>query len=109
LIREKISKLKTSLSAYQTPASIVHLSYSSERLNQAYQAGLSELASATSGSAVFCRSVPEIPSAIARMMETLVSQYVLDVQLPKGTSGKVAVAVTARGRDIPHRTHYVIR
>jgi hypothetical protein len=109
LIREKISRLRHSLTAYQTAVNIVHLSYSSERLNQAYQVGLTEIASSTGGSAVFCHSVAEIPGTIARMLEAISSQYVVHVALPPGISGKVGLSISARGRQLPHRSHFSLR
>ena len=49
LIRERISRVTTSLSRFQTPISIVHLRYSRDRLDEAYQNGLLQMAQLTGG------------------------------------------------------------
>ena len=56
LIREKIQKLSDSLAASETPLFFVHLNYFSDRINEAYQRGLLQLAEETGGIGAFCRS-----------------------------------------------------
>ncbi len=47
LVREKIRKLEVTLAPLQAPLFVVHLDYRSDRLNEAYQAGLKQLAATT--------------------------------------------------------------
>jgi hypothetical protein len=82
LIREKISRTDDSLTAFQTPVFIVHIAYSAERLNEAYQTGLLQLATTTGGTAAFCRSSAEIPPAVAGSVSQILSQFLVHVQLP---------------------------
>ena len=56
LVQEKISKLQAALAGRQAPLFIVHLRYFTDRLNEAYQNGLKQLAEVTGGTAAFCRS-----------------------------------------------------
>jgi hypothetical protein len=109
LVREKISKLTDRLAGYQAPVFIVHLSYSSERLNEAYQGGLLQLATATGGTAVFCRSVAEIPGAIERTVGSIQSMYQLIVQLPQKRPKAVTLVVDAGGRQVSYRSRFLLR
>lgn len=109
LIREKISKLTDKLSGYQAPIFIVHLSYSSERLNEAYQGGLLQIATATGGTATFCRSVAEIPGAIERAIASIQSLYQAIVQLPAKRPKAVTLVVEAGGRAISYRARFLLR
>ena len=65
LIQDKISKLAEDLSYLEAPLFIVHLNYRGDTLNESYQNGLLTLADATGGKGQVCRSVGEIPDAIA--------------------------------------------
>jgi hypothetical protein len=55
LVQDKISKVAAVLAQRQAPLFVVHLRYRSDRLGEAYQSGLKQLAEVTGGSAVFCR------------------------------------------------------
>jgi hypothetical protein len=109
LVREKISKLTDRLAGYQAPIFIVHLSYSSERLNEAYQGGLLQIATATGGTAIFCRSLAEIPGAIERTVASIQSMYQLIVRLPPRRPKAVTVVVDAAGRQISYRSRFLLR
>jgi hypothetical protein len=106
LIRERISKLETGLISRQTPVFIVHLAYRGERLNEAYQAGLMRLASATGGTSIFCRSQAEIPDAIARALDRISSHYSIEVSLPDGTPQAVDVLLESPGHALNHRSRF---
>jgi hypothetical protein len=93
----------------QTPLFVVHLKYSNERLNEAYQSGLLEVANATGGSAVFCRSNAEIPQAIASTVAAIAGQYQLTVQLPPNIPKTVSVNLTSSVAPLSHRTLYVLK
>jgi hypothetical protein len=106
LIRQRISQLEKSLSRTQTPVFIVHLNYRSDRLNEAYQTGLLSLATATGGSAEFCRSLAEIPVALSKTLETISSHHSLEIQLPGKTSEAPAIELLANGRTLRYRSRF---
>lgn len=109
LVREKISKIKEALMGFQAPVSIVHLRYSSERLSEAYQSGLIELATVTGGSAVFCRSSAEIPEAISKTLDTIAAQYQVSVQLPPETPKTFNVNLASGDWPLSYRSLFVLR
>ncbi len=109
LVREKVAKLETSLTSYQTPIYIVHLAYRTDRLNEAYQSGLLQLAGATGGSAIFCRSRPEIAPAITSVGASIGSQYMIDLQLPEKVSKNIQIEFQSEGRVLNYRTRFIVR
>jgi hypothetical protein len=109
LIREKISRIDDSLAAFQTPVFIVHIAYSAQRLNEAYQTGLLQLATSTGGAASFCRSSADIPSAIAGAVSQIVAQYRVDVQLPPKAPKSVNVSLSSGDRALTYRTRFTLR
>ena len=102
LVREKIFKLQNSAQAAETPLFIAHLDYRSDRLNEAYQSGLMELATTTGGLAVFCRSVPEIPEAVKKLIRTIASHWSLKVEVP-GAAKMIQVEASNSGRLLRSR------
>lgn len=109
LIQEKISKLSASLSSRMTPLFIVHLQYSSEQLNEAYQNGLKQLAEVTGGSSNFCQSSEEIPAAIHRILALILSQYSVTLALPERAGKSVQVEIQAGdNRALNYRTRFVL-
>jgi hypothetical protein len=111
LIRERITRLSTSLSAFQTPVFIVHLrpSASASRLDEAYQTGLVQLATATGGEARLCRSSAEIPDAIAQTLDKIAAQYRVHVQLPPKARKPVVVNLQSGNRQLTYRKSFVVR
>jgi Mg-chelatase subunit ChlD len=109
LIRERISRIGTSLGRFQTPVFIVHLKHSRERLDEAYQNGLLQLAKLTGGTATFCRSAAEIPTAIAETARTVARQYRVHVQLPSKASRSVSVSLTSGDRQLDYRARFGLR
>jgi hypothetical protein len=109
LVREKISKIKQSLLGYQSPVFVVHLRYASERLNEAYQSGLLDLATVTGGAAIFCRSSAEIPQSIARMLADIASQYQVTVQLPAKVPRMLNLTMSSEERSLLYRSLFVMR
>jgi len=95
LVKEKIHQLTAQVSRRQSPLFIVHLNHRTDRLNEAYQTGLLELAAATGGSAEFCRSVAEIPAAIGKVFESILSHRAVDVEIRLGKMRQVALEVAA--------------
>jgi hypothetical protein len=109
LIRERTAKLIAALEQTQTPVHILHLAYSSERLNEAYQSGLMQLAAATGGSAYFSRAQSELPEAIARAFAAVQSQYSVVLQLPSTAPRSVDIALGYENAPLNYRSHFVVR
>jgi hypothetical protein len=106
LVREKVSKLETALTALQTPVFIVHLDYRSQGLNEAYQAGLLRLAGVTGGASYFCRSQTEIPDAIDKAFHAILSQYTVEVLVPEGAPRQLNITLESPGRSLNYRNHF---
>jgi hypothetical protein len=83
LVKDKISKLATNLSALSPPLFVVHLAYQSDRLNEAYQSGLMSLAAESGGASAFCRSMAEIPESIEKIMRIIAGSYTAEIELPR--------------------------
>jgi hypothetical protein len=109
LIRERISRIGTSLSRFQTPVFIVHVRYSRDRLDEAYQNGLLQIAQLTGGVAQFCRSAAEIPDAIAQTSRIIHRQYRVHVQLPAKAPRSVTLSLASGDRRLDYRTRFVLR
>jgi hypothetical protein len=108
LVRERISKLDSSLAKYRTPVFILHLSYRSDNLNDAYQTGLMTLASTTGGTSYFCRSQKEIPDAMRGMVNAIASHYSVDVALPDDRPSMLTLQVQSDGRTLRWRERFVL-
>jgi hypothetical protein len=109
LVRERVSRMTSSLAASRAPVFIAQLSYKNDQLNQAYQTGLLSLAGATGGSAVVSRSVAEIPSAIDDLMDRIVGHYSVGVEVPEGTRAQVDVKLALQsGAALSHRSNFVL-
>ena len=108
LVRERIARLKETLAGYQTPVFIAHLQYSSERLSEAYQSGLFELAASTGGIALFSRTLSDIADTIERALTAAHNHQQILVQLPPRTPRDVSVSLQAAGTSLPHRTRFLL-
>ncbi len=109
LIREKISKMEGLISQRQTPLFILHDSYRSDRLNEAYQAGLLELAVVTGGTAIFCRSSAEIQPSDRRLWSQITSLFMLTVQLPEKVRRNLEVKIDAGDTPVTYRTRFTVK
>ena len=109
LIQEKISKIQGLLAPRQTPLHIIHIAYRADRLSEAYQNGLDQLALQMAGSAAFCRSRADIPDAIQRAFAMLASEYTLIVAAPEHSSGTVQVQVSAGETPLVYRTRLALK
>ncbi len=115
LIQEKIAKMEDSMAGRQAPLFIVHLTYRSDQLNEAYQIGLKRLATITGGSAAFCRSLVEIPENIQKTFDTIQSHYSVSLQAPESPGKTVEVqlglngAGNGGGRGLTYRTRFVFK
>jgi hypothetical protein len=99
LIQERMSKMQESFAGLETSLHIVHLTYRGDRLNQAYQNGLKQTAETLAGSAVFCRSLAEIPAAIETVVTTIAGEYTLILDLPAHSPKTVQLLISAG--DVP--------
>jgi hypothetical protein len=106
LVREKISKLDTSLGATATPIFILHLAYRTDVLNQAYQTGLMTLAATTGGASYFCRSQTEISEAMGKAFEAIASLYSVEVRVPAGAPKVVDIILESPGRTLTWRSRF---
>lgn len=111
LVQEKIAKLDAVLAAEQAPVFIVNVSQQGDRLNEAYQNGMKQLAETTGGAAFFSRSTTEIPEAIRRSFDAVASHYSLTLDLPEHVSRRPQIHVTLAegGRSLTYRTRIVLR
>jgi hypothetical protein len=87
-----------------SPVFITHLAYRTDRLEQAYQSGQLQLATATGGSALFCASSAEIADAVSATFANAASHYVLDIQLPAKAGRALRVQIENGGNTLNYRT-----
>jgi hypothetical protein len=110
LIQDKIAKLSAVLALRQAPLFIVHLRYRSDRLGEAYQNGLKQLAEITGGTAIFCRSSEEIADAIHRAISLITSYYCVTLALPERAPKAFQVQLDAgRNRTLSYRTRFIVK
>jgi hypothetical protein len=110
LVRERISRMVTSLRSTRAPVFISQLTYRTDQLNLAYQTGLLALADATGGSATISRSIAEIPSAINELLDRILGHYSVAVSLPETGRDRLDVELKTReGHPLTHRSTYVLR
>jgi hypothetical protein len=108
LIREKAAKLAAALNSFDVPVFIQHLAFLRDRLNEAYQTGLQQIAEATGGSAAFSRAPGDIPGDVGQMLKKIASLWAVDVELPASTPRTYSVQLTAPGREIQYRTRFTL-
>ena len=82
LIQDKISKLVGGVSSLEAPLFVIHISYRGDTLDESYRNGLLTLADATGGKGQACRSVGEIPDAIAAAFTRISSAWRLTLGVP---------------------------
>ena len=109
LVRERISKLDSTLATSSTPVFILHLAYRNDNLNDAYQTGLMTLAATTGGASYFCRSQKEIPSAMQSAFQAIASHYSVGVSLPDDSPSQLTVQLTSPGRTLKWRERFVLQ
>jgi len=108
LINEKTSKLGTVLGEMDAPVFVVHLAFLRDRLNEAYQTGLQQMAEATGGLAEFCRAQGDIATTVGVMFGKIRAAWAVDVEIPAGTPRNFTVQLSAGG-EVQHRTRFVMR
>ena len=108
LIREKTAKLAAALNATDVPVFVHHLAWLRDRLNEAYQAGLQQIAEATGGLASFSRAPGDIAGDLSQMVRKIASEWAVDLELPAGTKRTYSVQLSVEGREIQYRTKYTL-
>jgi len=108
LVKEKIARLERQAARYQTPLFVVHLDYRSERLNEAYQTGLMQLAAALGGGSQFCRSRQEIAEAVAGALRRAVRLHRVDVELPDRRARSVQLELESKGGPLAYRNRFAV-
>jgi hypothetical protein len=106
LIREKILKVEGNLSVRETPFFFVHLDYRSDPVNEAYQAGLMQIAASTGGGGIFCRSIGEIPEAVKRFLDITVRCWQLEVEIPPDSARNLQIQIENSGRSLTFRPRF---
>ncbi len=107
LVREKATKLQNKLAAFEAPLFIVHLAYRNDRVNEAYQGGMMQMASGSGGASTFCRSRAEIPDAIAGIFRTIGSHYSVVLRVPERRSKTAQVELANEGHTLTYRNRFV--
>jgi len=107
LVKEKIRQLSAALGPTQTPLFVVHLNYQNDRLNEAYQTGLLELATSTGGAADFCRSLADIPASIGRMFQLISTHQTAEIEIKPGKAKQWDVVLSAEGRMLKFRNRFL--
>ena len=95
LIQDKISRLVEEVSELEAPLFVVHISYRSDTLNQSYQNGLLTLADDTGGRGQVCRSVGEIPDAIAAAFARISEAWRLTLEVPPKFHSNAQIRLSA--------------
>lgn len=109
LVREKVSKVTDKLGRFEAPIFLVHLDFATDRLNQAYQSGLLQIAAATGGLASFCRTPADVPDGVARAVASVQGMYQADVAIPPKAPKSVMLTLDAGGASINYRSRYTLR
>jgi hypothetical protein len=101
LIQDKISKLEEDVSSLEAPLFVVHLDYRGDTLNEAYQNGLLRLADTTGGRGQVCRSVGEIPDALAAAFERISNVWRLNLGVPAKfhNNAQIHLSAPCNGED----------
>lgn len=108
LIKEKIRQLKEELAPTLSPIFVVHLNYLHDRLNEAYQTGLLDLATATGGTADFSRTPGDIAGHMERVFVRAASLQVADLEARVGRKpSPLKIAVEAPGLQVQARPSYL--
>ncbi len=108
LINEKSSKMGAVLGETDAPVFVVHLAFLRDRLNEAYQTGLQQMAEATGGQAEFCRTQGDIATTIGLVFKKIQSAWAVDVEIPAGTPKNFSVQLSGEA-EVQYRTRFVMR
>ncbi len=95
LIQDKIARLSEDVSGLEAPLFVVHINYRSDTLNLSYQNGLVTLADDTGGNGQVCRSVGEVPDAIATAFDRIANEWRLNLAIPPKFHSNAQIRLTA--------------
>lgn len=107
LIKERMQQVLARVGRTQAPLFVVQLSYENDRLNEAYQTGLIEVALATGGVAEFCRTLTEIPSTVDRVFQRIVNHSSAEIEFPLAKSRQWDVELVAEGAEVRYRNRFL--
>lgn len=109
LVEEKISKLTDAAASLEASLFVVHLHDRTDRINRAYENGLDTLAEATGGREDVCRSLAEIPEAIAGAFARIAAGWQLTLTVPPRVHGLAQLRLSGKSGDeelrLSSRTH----
>lgn len=109
LIREKTARLAEQLSMYSAPVFVAHVAYSGDRLNEAYQNGLRQIAEATGGEAWFARIPTEIGNVIDHAFARVQRHWAIDVELPPRLPRNFTLQLQGAPVEPQYRTRFGFR
>jgi hypothetical protein len=95
LIQDKISRMMEEVSSLEAPLFVVHINYRGDTLNESYQNGLLTLTDATGGKGQVCRSLGQIPDAIAAAFTRIASAWRLTLGVPPKFHGNAQIHLSA--------------
>ncbi len=107
LIKVRLQQVLARLGHTQTPLFIVQLNYENDRLNEAYQTGLIELANSTGGSAEFARTLAEIPVSVSHVIQRALSHSSAELEFKRAKARQWEIQLVAEGAEVRHRTRYL--
>ncbi|HTS68964.1 MAG TPA: hypothetical protein VMO17_08260 [Terriglobia bacterium] len=109
LIQDKVSNLVGEINSLEAPLFVVHIIYRGDTLARSYQNALLTLADATGGKGQVCRSVGEIPDAIAAAFARISNAWRLTLKVPPNSHSNAQIHLTCpcAGEDarLSWRTH----
>lgn len=109
LIREKVQKVTDALLGTEAPIWLIHVHYRVDPINEAYQRGMQQMAEATGGTAVICRSLSEIPEGVASVFAAVREHWSVVVSLPAGQGRSTTVGLTAPECEMSYRQRFSVR
>ena len=108
LIREKAANLATSLAETDAPLFIVQIAFLRDRLNEAYQTGLQQIAEAAGGEALLCRNLGDIPTSVEQAFTKIRAMWAIDLELPPGSPKNVTIQLSSEATDLQYRTRLIL-
>jgi len=106
LIKGRLQQIQAKIGRTQTPLFVVQLNYENDRLNEAYQTGLIEMTASTGGTAEFARTLAEIPDAVSRAIQRVVSHSSAELEFKRAKERQWEIELGAEGAGVRHRTRF---
>jgi hypothetical protein len=108
LVRERMSRMASTLGKTQAPVFITHLSYRNDQLNVAYQTGLNALTAATGGNALVARSNAEVPEYVTSTLDHILGHYSVKLALHDPALKKADVSLVSEALELDYRSSYLL-